>query len=138
MTGGGMGGMGGIGGMGGGAGGMMGSGGAGGGSNVAEVIDCQGANAVATIDASIAGGFAPNMVTIAPGEAVKFDNVDMAISDTSTSGTVMGVTKMPDGIWNTGTIPGGGSACVRIDVAGSYPYYCDPHAVTMQGTIIVQ
>jgi plastocyanin len=82
-------------------------------------------------------GFSPDSVTIAAGQVVRFHNIQ-AIGHTSTSGTVSGGMGTPDGKWDTGSLMQNESACVRIDAAGTHPYYCIPHPVAMQGTIIVQ
>ena len=49
-----------------------------------------------------------------------------------------GATPMEDGKWETGDIPPGGSVCLRFNVAGTYPYYCEYHPASMTGTITVQ
>ncbi|HMJ11764.1 MAG TPA: plastocyanin/azurin family copper-binding protein [Polyangiaceae bacterium] len=140
----GSGGSGGTSGAGGGAGSSGTGGGAGsdGGSDagvVAQVVPCTGDIAV-TINAVEDGAsfeFSPATGTIEPGEVVRFRN-QTEMGHTATSGDGGQDPGVPDGIWDTGNIAADSSKCVRINVVGSYPFYCTPHPVSMTGQITVE
>ncbi|MBK7583660.1 MAG: hypothetical protein IPI67_26130 [Myxococcales bacterium] len=94
----------------------------------AQVVDCAGATIAKTID--IAGfAFAPATLSVSVGDVVKFDNKD-ASGHTATSG----VPGCADGNWDTGSIGGSTSKCVKLTAAGSYPFFCAIHP-SMTGTI---
>lgn len=116
-----------------------GSGGSGGSAEAAEVVTCP-----AAADAEIVGGgappfsFTPATTTISVGKVIRFRNSSAApIVHEATSG-MGGTTPTPDGKWETGDIAAGASVCMRFNVAGSYPYYCEYHPASMTGTITVQ
>jgi plastocyanin len=81
--------------------------------------------------------FSPSTATIQAGEVVRFRN-QTEIVHTSTSGTGGVDPGVPDGIWDTGNLGEDATRCVRINVAGTYPFYCTPHPVSMTGTITVE
>ena len=70
--------------------------------------------------------FTPASVTVCAGSQVKWTNDD-SFPHTSTGDT---------GVWDSGTINGGGSFTFRFDTPGVYPYHCAIHT-HMQGTITV-
>jgi plastocyanin len=118
----------------GGKGGSMGEGGK---DDVAEVVPCPSAPA-ATIAMELPD-FMPDKVSIKAGQVVMFRNTDpLKIPHTSTSGEVRSGEERPDGLWDTGVVEPKTSACVRIDVPGDYPFFCDVHPEQMQGTIKVE
>ena len=61
----------------------------------------------------------------------RFDNMD-ASGHTATSG----VPGCPDANWDTGTITGQSAKCVKLNAAGSYPFFCAVHP-SMTGTLSV-
>ena len=75
-------------------------------------------------------GFSPDTITVVIGKnnTVQWINNDTAVH-TATSDTA--------GIFDTGTIPSGGSASFTFTTPGTYTYHCSFHA-WMQGTIIVK
>ncbi len=76
----------------------------------------------------IAGfAFGPTSMTVAAGTTVTWQNND-GFAHTATSDT---------GLWDTGSIPAGGSKSITFSTAGAYPYHCTVHPM-MKATIIVQ
>jgi plastocyanin len=71
--------------------------------------------------------FGPASITVSVGTVITWQNND-GISHTSTSDT---------GIWDTGTIPPGGSKTTAFNTAGAFPYHCTVHPM-MTGTVIVK
>ena len=71
--------------------------------------------------------FAPPSVTIAPGEAITWQNLD-AVTHTATSDT--------GAFADTGAIATGASKTVTFANAGTYPYHCAIHP-EMLGTVTV-
>ena len=112
------------------------TGGSAGASSEAMVVDCATATIADTVDMTNALTFDPATITVNVGDVIKWDN-GSALPHTSTSGTG-GVTPAPDGKWDTGSVSGGGSACVQFLAAGTYDYYCTIHPTTMTGTVTVQ
>lgn len=117
---------------GGGSGGTAGTGGTGGSDagTTATVLDCAGQTIAKTITIKNLA-FSPTSETLKVGEIVKFDNQD-TVTHTSTSGTPAS----KDGNWDTGNIAAGSSKCVKLNTAGTYPYFCAIHT-TMTGTLSV-
>lgn len=73
--------------------------------------------------------FSPATITVAVGTTVTWKNLDV-YAHTSTSDT---------GVWDTGNIPGGGSATTTFNTAGTFPYNCTYHvSMGMKGTVIVK
>ncbi len=73
-------------------------------------------------------GFTPQVAQVPVGTTLTWRN-DGAVVHTATAA---------DGSWDTGDIaPGGGTASVEFDVAGTYNFNCTPHP-WMLGRIIVQ
>ncbi|HEY6559778.1 MAG TPA: plastocyanin/azurin family copper-binding protein, partial [Polyangiaceae bacterium] len=106
----------------------------------AQVIPCP-ESVAATIE-TVGNGpgsfaFSPNTATIQAGQVVRFLN-ETDIGHTSTSGTGSDNPGVPDGIWDTGNLAKNTPKCVRINVPGSYPFYCTPHPEAMTGTITVE
>jgi len=76
--------------------------------------------------------FHPATLTVTKGTTITWKNDD-DFTHTSTSNTGDAFT------WDTGDVPGGGSATTTFNTAGTFPYYCKIHvAMGMKGTIIVQ
>jgi plastocyanin len=71
--------------------------------------------------------FGPTSVTVSAGTTITWQNND-GVAHTSTSDT---------GVWDTGSIPPGGSKTTTFNTAGSFPYHCTVHPM-MTGTIIVK
>jgi plastocyanin len=119
-----------------GSGGTAGSAGTGGSAAIAEKVTCP-----ASPNAEIVGGgappfsFTPATTTISMGQVIAFRNANAApvVHD-----AVSGTNSTPDEKWETGDIAGGTSVCMRFNVAGSYPYFCEYHPTSMTGTITVQ
>jgi plastocyanin len=91
---------------------------AGSGSNVSIV---SGASSLTT------SAYNPNPIVIAPGATVTWVNND-TIAHTSTSDT---------GVWDSGTIPAGGSFSRSFQTAGTFAYRCTIHP-NMVGTVTVR
>lgn len=72
-------------------------------------------------------GFDPASVTSALGTTFDWTN-DGAISHTTTQDG-------PLELWSSGILSPGESFSVTLDAAGIYPYHCNVHPTTMQGTI---
>jgi plastocyanin len=71
--------------------------------------------------------FGPASITVSVGTTVTWRNND-GVAHTATSDA---------GTWDTGNIPGGGSASRTFSTAGSFPYHCTFHS-GMRGTVVVQ
>lgn len=71
--------------------------------------------------------FSPSTLTISRMTTVTWRNND-GVVHTSTSNT---------GVWDTGSIPAGGTRTTTFDSSGTFPYHCSIHP-SMTGTIIVQ
>jgi hypothetical protein len=77
--------------------------------------------------------FTPDTLNINQGDSVLWINTT-AIGHTTTSG----VNGVPDGYWDSGSMPANDSFAFQFDSVGSFPYYCTPHwALGMVGLIIV-
>ncbi len=76
--------------------------------------------------------FSPATLTINAGDSVTWSGLGL---HTSTSGTVQNNVETPDGLWNSST----SGFTFTFNNAGTFNYYCQPHAVTfgMKGTITV-
>jgi plastocyanin len=85
--------------------------------------------------------FRPETLEVDAGTTVTWTNED-ATAHTVTSGTVDqgggGVTKQPDGRFDSKELPGGEGFTFTFDRPGTYPYYCALHPATMQGQITVR
>ena len=83
-----------------------------------------------TVDVSIVNfTFDPQMVTIEPGDSVRWTNYD-GVPHTATS------TANPP-VWNSGVLEKGEFYLFQFTSSGSFPYYCTIHPY-MTGTIEVQ
>ena len=71
--------------------------------------------------------FGPASITVSVGTTITWQNND-GINHTSTSDT---------GVWDTGTIPPGGSKTTIFNTPGTFPYHCTVHPM-MTGTVIVK
>jgi plastocyanin len=85
-------------------------------------VTCAGATITATVTTMGLTAFDPMVTTITAGQIVQFTMPaeHNAVSDT--------------GAFRSGGV--GEDACFRFDVAGSYPFHCEPHLFT--GRIVVQ
>jgi plastocyanin len=105
--------------------------------------DARGETAVAPQDAVTMQliAFKPETVTIAPGAAVTWTQKDPGVH-TVTSGTVEqgggGVSRVPDGRFDSGEIATGAAFTFRFDQPGTYPYFCSVHPATMRGEVRVR
>ncbi len=72
-------------------------------------------------------GYKPNPITVPVGTMVTWSNTD-STAHTASSDT---------GVFNSGTIPPGGTSSFTFQTAGTYPYHCNFHA-GMVGSVIVQ
>jgi len=81
--------------------------------------------------------FHPANVAIKVGDTVKWTNTGSA-THTTTSGTVTGGVRHPDGLWDSGALATGQTFSHTFTKVGDYPYYCDFHFTSMVGTVIVQ
>lgn len=81
--------------------------------------------------------FVPATASIATGDSVIWSWA--ASGHSTTSGTVSGGTATPDNLWNSQVQNVPHSFTNTFDTAGTFPYYCIPHAAAgMTGTIIVE
>ena len=71
--------------------------------------------------------YAPNPISVAVGGTVTWTNNDN-VAHTSTSNT---------GVWNSGSVPPGGTFSMTFPTAGTFPYHCGIHP-NMVGTVTVQ
>ncbi len=76
--------------------------------------------------------FAPESLTINQGDTVLWINTQGIHTTTS------GVTGVPDGLWDSGTMSSGDSFAFVFDTTGTFPYYCTFHwSGGMVGVIFV-
>jgi len=90
----------------------------------------------ATRDVDIVGfTFSPASVTINVADSVRWTERDAPPTfHTSTSGQPFA----PDGLWNSGALVGVGASFTHtFNTAGTFPYYCEPHAFSMIGSVTV-
>ena len=84
--------------------------------------------------------FKPETLTVAPGTAVTWTQKDAGVH-TVTSGTVQegggGVTKVPDGRFDSGELATDEMFTFRFHQPGTYSYFCALHPATMRGTVRV-
>ena len=71
--------------------------------------------------------FSPVVDTISQGTTITWKNND-GVAHTSTSDS---------GVWDTGSIPSGGSKTTVFNMVGSFPYHCTIHP-SMTGIIVVK
>jgi plastocyanin len=121
----------------GGSAGTTATGGTGGATTTAQVVACP-ATVAATLEVTEPSAgmymYSPSTLTIHAGDVIEFHNTSNDTPHTFTSGT----SPTPDGTWNTGNVAIGASACVQINVAGTYPFFCKLHPTSMIGTATVQ
>jgi len=90
----------------------------------------------ATRDVEIIGfGFSPSAVQINVTDSVRWIQRDPPPTvHTSTSGQ----SPTANGLWNSGALVGlGASFTFTFNNAGNFPYFCEPHAFTMIGSVTV-
>ena len=80
--------------------------------------------------------FNSSMLTIHVGQTVVWRNDD-GVPHTTTSGSCMGSTCTPSGVWDSGTLNPGQSFSHQFTMMGTFPYFCRIHGAMMQGTIVV-
>jgi plastocyanin len=85
--------------------------------------------------------FRPDKLEVSPGTKVVWSQTDAGVH-TVTSGSVeqgtAGVTKMPDGKFDSGEIPTGDEFSYTFEGPGTYPYFCSVHPATMRGEVSVR
>jgi plastocyanin len=84
----------------------------------------KGANEVFIIDMA----FSPSSLSVSAGTTVKWTNQDAVVHT---------VTSVPAGLFDSGSIPKGGTFSYTFSTAGTYNYYCAIHP-SMLGVVIVQ
>jgi plastocyanin len=77
--------------------------------------------------------FNPSSITVDAGTTITWTNKDN-VTHTATSGTPGN----PDGIFNSGNMGANATFSFTFNTAGSYDYYCIPHASSMQASVVVQ
>jgi plastocyanin len=105
---------------------------------VALALLLQGTALAATKDVTIQGNaFTPKATKVKIGDVVRWTNRD-AFNHTSTSdGVADGSGYTGIGLWSSGAIAHNGTFSFTFSFAGTYPYHCSIHPLTMQGTIKV-
>ena len=99
---------------------------------IAGAITVVGAGVALAIDVAMQDfSFSPQTLNVSAGSTITFTNTGEA-AHTATA---------DDGSFDTGTVDPGGSAGIRIEQPGAYPYYCrfhgGPGGSGMAGTIVV-
>jgi nitrite reductase (NO-forming) len=79
--------------------------------------------------------YTPALRSVTVGTTVTWTNEDTVVH-TVTSGSSNGSVGTPDGVFDSGDIPQGGSFAFTFDEAGTYDYYCTPHP-WMKGSVEV-
>src|SRR5260370_11904702 len=77
----------------------------------------------------------PAITTINVGDTVEWDWVNG--THTVTSGTCAGSSCSPDGLWDSLQFFAPHTFSRTFNTPGTFTYYCKPHLVEMQGTVIV-
>jgi plastocyanin len=75
---------------------------------------------------------APQTVTIAPGDQVRWVN-NGAMDHNARSGT----DPVEDGAWGSPDVAPGSSWSMTFTTSGTYDYFCSLHPLLMSGTVIV-
>jgi plastocyanin len=109
-----------------------------GGSDAGETSADSGALVEITVGSAIgASTYSPSTANIKVGDTVKWTWA--GVSHSVTSGTVAGITKSPDGKFDSGIHSAPFTFTFKFDTAGTYPYYCDIHGLAgMTGKVIVK
>jgi plastocyanin len=101
----------------------------------AQMVDCSTATIAQEVSV-VDNEFQPANVTISASDVVRW-TVDGSNTHTVTSGEA-GATDA-GALFDSGNIADGATYCVQFDAAGTYDYYCIPHAsIGMVGTVEVQ
>lgn len=88
------------------------------------------------VDLTAENTFSPQAVTVKVGQTVRW--VWRGGSHNVVSGAKAGTVCTEDGNFKSGAAVAGGTYDKKFEVAGTFPYYCEPHcAVGMTGTVIV-
>lgn len=99
-----------------------------------------------TVQMTAALRFVPRDTVVSPGDTVRWVN-SSAMFHTTTSG--MCPPCDPDGLWDSGLMGAGATfrvvfgpgvdqpGLVHVDSTGAFPYFCQPHAPDMAGSITV-
>lgn len=77
--------------------------------------------------------FNPGTLTVSAGTTITWTNKDN-VTHTVTSGTP----GSPNGLFDSGNLGPNTTFTFTFDSAATYPYYCVPHASSMQATVVVQ
>ena len=76
--------------------------------------------------------FSPKTVNVTQNDTVVWTN-----NGTFTHSSTSGKNGIPDGIWDSGLLVHGATYRRAFSDAGTFPYFCTPHPLTMTGTISV-
>ena len=96
------------------------------------VFALQGSALAATVNVSMTNfAFTPKKATLVIGSTVHWTNNSPATSHTSTSDA-------PLSLWDSGTVPPGGSFNFPFTAGGQYKYHCTIHPTLMMGTVSVK
>jgi glucose/arabinose dehydrogenase/plastocyanin len=79
--------------------------------------------------------FNPSTITIQSGDSVLWTMRDEFTSHSTTSGIPPST---PNGLWDSGLLATGQTFTHLFNQAGTFTYYCVPHAFTMSGSVTVQ
>ena len=92
--------------------------------------------AATTRDVDMIGfAFNPSTITIQTGDSVRWTQRDDFTVHTTTSGTPPA---SPNGLWASPLLSTGETFTHAFTQAGTFTYYCIPHAFTMSGSVTVQ
>lgn len=98
-----------------------------------EVVNCDDASPVETVELVGSNEFQPAEVTISTGDVVKWDWKSNGHTVTS------GDNCTSDGNFDSGLQSSGSSYCVRFNETGTVDYYCQPHCgLGMTGKVVVE
>jgi plastocyanin len=89
-----------------------------------------------TVDVSIVNfGYIPSIISIQPGDTVRWTNDGGVIPHTTTDGGPFAPT--PGQIWDSGFLSGGDTFSFVFDSAGEFDYFCTFHPLLMFGEVFV-
>jgi len=84
------------------------------------------------VDLTASNAFSPQTVTVKVGQTVRW------VWKGGAHNVVSGSSCTEDGNFKSGASVAGGTFDKKFEVAGTFPYYCEPHCtVGMTGTVIV-
>lgn len=89
-----------------------------------------------TVDVSIVDfDFIPSIISIQPGDTVRWTNNSAFVPHTTTSGGPFD--PVPGSVWDSGFMSAGDTYSFVFDSVEEYDYFCEIHPLTMFGQIIV-